>query len=304
MIAFACPILDTQSYRRYAEPGIRLAAEADSELYALAPAGGLARSYNLLLDRAAGHEDLEAVVLVHPHAEIADPLFCRKAREALEDPGVGVVGAVGATGVRNIAWWEGAVRAGDVRHRYTEYGGGELEAYSWTQPRGAPGEVECVDGLLLVLSPWVARNIRFDESLGHGHGQAHGFDFDFCVQVRAEGRKVVVADFRLIQHRALELLEEDKLWVEAHIKLGEKWDGRMPGVPQRELDWKARARRAEAEREAARAFAHANLLGADARVLAAERALEEVTSTASWRATEPLRWLNKRRAERGSRSPS
>jgi hypothetical protein len=301
MIAFACPILDTESYRRYAEPGIRLAAEADSELYALAPAGGLARSYNLLLERAAGHEDLEALVLVHPHAEITDPLFCRKARAALRDPDVGVVGAVGATGVRNIAWWEGEVRTGDVRHRYTEYGGGELDAFAWTQPKRAPGEVECVDGLLLVLSPSVARNIRFDEGLILSLA-SHGFDFDFCAQVRAAGYKVAVADFELTQHRALELLDEDRLWVEAHIRLGEKWEGRLPGVPAPETDWKARARRAEAEREAARAFAHATLLDADARVLAAERALEEVTSNASWRGTAPLRWLNKQRAERRSRA--
>jgi hypothetical protein len=300
MIAFACPVMDTESYRRYAEPGIRLAAEPDSELYALAATGGLARSYNLLLERAAGHEELEALVLVHPHAEITDPHFCRKVREALEGPGVGLVGAIGATGVRNIAWWEGEVRAGQVRHRYTEFGGGEFEAFSWTQPRPAPGEVECVDGLLLVLSPAVARNVRFDESLPLGHG----VDIDFCVQVREAGYKIVVADFQLTQHRALELLEDDRLWVEAHIRLGEKWDGRMPGVAERELDWRARARRAEAERESARAFAHANLLGADARVLAAERALEEVTSTPSWRATAPLRWLNKLRAERRSRAPS
>jgi hypothetical protein len=300
MIAFACPVMDTESYRRYAEPGIRLAAEPDSELYALAATGGLARSYNLLLEQATGHEELEALVLVHPHAEITDPLFCRKVREALEVPGVGVVGAIGATGVRNIAWWEGEVCAGQVQHRYTEYGGGEFEAFSWTQPRRAPAEVDCVDGLLLVLSPAVARNIRFDESLPLGHG----VDFDFCVQVREAGYKVLVANFRLTQHRALEMLEDDRLWVEAHIRLGEKWDGRMPGVPEPELDWKTRARRAEAERESARAFAHANLLGADARVLAAERALEEVTSAASWRATGPLRWLNNLRAERRSRAPS
>ncbi len=300
MIAFACPVMDTESYRRYAEPGIRLALEDDSELYALAATGGLARSYNLLLERATGHEDLEALVLVHPHAEITDPLFCRKVREALAEPGVGVVGAIGATGVRNIAWWEGEVRAGHVRHRYTEFGGGEFDAFSWTQPQPAPGEVECVDGLLLVLSPEVARNIRFDESLPLGHG----VDVDFCVEVRAAGYKVAVADFQVTQHRALELLEDDSLWVEAHIRLGKKWEGRIPGVSEPELDWKTRARRAEAERESARAFAHANLLGADARVLAAERALEEVTSTASWRATEPLRWLNKLRAERRSNAAS
>ena len=299
MIAFACPVMDTESYRRYAEPGIRLAAEADSPLYALAATGGLARSYNLLLEQAAAHEEIEALVLVHPHAEITDPLFCRKVREALADPGVGVVGAIGATGVRTIAWWEGEVRAGHVRHRYTDFGGGELDAFSWTDPQQAPGEVECVDGLLLVLSPAVAHSIRFDESLP----LAHGVDVDFCLQVREAGYSVVVADFHLTQHRSLELLEDDRLWVEAHIRLGEKWDGRMPGAGADEVDWRTRARRAEAERESARAFAHANLLGADARVLAAERALEEVTSTGSWRATEPLRWLNKLRSERRSRAP-
>jgi hypothetical protein len=146
----------------------------------------------------------------------------------------------------------------------------------------------------------VARSIRFDESLPLGHG----VDFDFCVQARAAGYKVMVADLRLTQHRALELLEDDRLWVEAHIRLGEKWGGRMPGVPEPEVDWKMRARRAEAERESARAFAHANLLGADARVLAGERALDEVTSTPSWRATAPLRWLNKLRAERRALSAS
>jgi hypothetical protein len=297
MIAFACAILDTESYTRYAEPGIARVAEPDSELYAFAAAGGLARSYNLLLDQAAALDELEALVLVHPHAEIADPEFCAKVRAALADRETGVVGAVGASGVRTIAWWEGSVRAGDVTHRYTEHGGGELPAFSWTDPGPAPAEVDCVDGLLLVLSPWVVRNVRFDESLALGPG----YDVDFCLQVREAGRKVVVADLRLIHHRALELLDEDKVWVEAHIRLGEKWEGRLPGAAAETRDWKARARRAEAEREAARAFAQANLLGADARVLALERALEEVTSTASWRATEPLRLLNHWRGERRAR---
>jgi hypothetical protein len=299
MIAFGCAILDTESYGRYADPGIRRAAEPDSETYAFAAAGGLPRSYNLLLQQAAANEDLEALVLVHPHAEITDPEFCSKVRSALADPDVGVVGAVGAAGVRNIAWWEGSVRSGHVVHRYTEYGGGELQAFSWTHPEPAPGEVDCVDGLLLVLSPWVVRNIRFDETLALGLG----FDVDFCLQVRAAGRKVVVADLDLVHHRGLELLEEDKVWAEAHIRLSEKWDGRMPGAEAAEVDWKARARRAEAEREAARAFAQANLLGSDARVLARERALEEVTSTVWWRVTEPLRRLNKWRAERRRRGP-
>ena len=46
------------------------------------------------------------------------------------------------------------------------------------------GEVDTVDGFVLVLSPWAVRNLRFDESLG----QLHGYDFDFCLQVARGGQ--------------------------------------------------------------------------------------------------------------------
>jgi hypothetical protein len=110
MIAFGCAILDTDSYRSYAEPGIRRAAEADSVHYALAPTGGVGRSYNLLLEQAAPRDDLEALVLVHPHAEITDPAFCGKARAALQDPDVAIVGAVGAAvSSTKLLWAAGPV---------------------------------------------------------------------------------------------------------------------------------------------------------------------------------------------------
>ena len=88
------------------------------------------------------------------------------------------------------------------------------------------GEVDTVDGFLLVLSPWAVRNVRFDESLVLGHG----FDLDYCLQVRAAGRKVVTADLRVVHHHSLELVSDLDLWVEAHMRVAEKWDGRMPGV--------------------------------------------------------------------------
>ena len=300
MIAFGCSVFDPESYRRYAEPGIRVAAEPDSEIQALAFAGGIPRTYNLMLDKLAGRDDLEALALVHPHAEVAEPDFCRKVRHALRDPDVGVVGCVGASGVRGLAWWEGEVASARVLHRYTEHGGGEEQAYSWTDPKPAPAEVDCVDGFLLVLSPWAVRNIRFDETLVG----SHGFDVDFCFQVREAGRKVVVAELATVHHRSLELVKEPELWAEAHIQLAEKWERKMPGAESDVPEWKLRARRAEAEREAARAFAQANLLGSDARILALQRSLKEITSTTSWRVTEPLRRLNLRRAERRERRAS
>jgi hypothetical protein len=286
MIVFASSITEPDTYKRCAEPGIRLAAEADSEILANAAAGSLFRSYNLILDTIAERDDVEALVLLHQDAEITDRDFCAKLRRALSDPDVGVVGCVGAIGVRSIAWWEGSVTWASFVHRYRELGGGDLPAFAWngveTPAYARTGEVDTVDGFVMGLSPWTVRNVRFDESLGT---QLHGYDFDFCLQVRAAGRKVVTEDFKVIHHHSLELIGNPDTWIDAHMRVAEKWDGRMPNVGAAGGDWKERARRAEAEAAAARAQAVSIQLQSDAR-------LKEVTESTSWRLTEPLRRLN------------
>jgi Glycosyltransferase like family len=297
MIAFGCSITDPDYYRRCAEPGIRLAAEPDSPVLALMAAGSLFRSYNLILEKAGEREDLEALVLVHQDAEIVDPDFCAKVRRALRDPDVGVVGCVGAIGVRSIAWWEGSVTWASFTHRYGELGGGEIPAFAWKDelpPYAHTGEVETVDGFVLALSPWVVRNVRFDESLG----QLHGYDFDFCLQVRAAGRKILTEDLKVVHHHSLELVSEPETWIEAHMRVAEKWDGRMPNVGVAAGDWKRRARRAEAEAAATRAQVITKELQADARIEQLERELAEVTGSTSWRVTKPFRVLNSRRKRR------
>jgi Glycosyltransferase like family len=297
LIAFGSSISGAEAYRRYAEPGVRLAAGPDSEIYAFAAVEPIARTYNLVLEAAAAREDLEALVLVHPHTEIADPELCTKVRQALADPLVGVIGCAGATGVRSIAWWEGAVTSAPAIHRYEEHGGGEIAAVSWARRESPPAEVETVDGQLLVLSPWVVRNLRFDEALVLGHG----FDLDFCLQVREQGRKVLVADLRVVHHRSLELVSDLEVWVQAHIRVAEKWGGALDGPAGDDAAWKLRARHAEARREAARAIAFSKALKLDARVLELERALAEKTDSASWRLTAPLRELNRLRRNASER---
>ena len=293
MIVFASSITDPDMYRRCAEPGIRLAAEPDSEVIANSAAGSLQRSYNLILDSLAGRDDVEAVVLLHQDAEITDPDFCAKLRRALAGPEVGVVGCVGAIGVRSIAWWEGSVTWASFVHRYGELGGGDIPAFAWNGSSDMPayartGEVDTVDGFVLGLSPWVVRNVRFDESLG----QLHGYDFDFCLQVRAAGHKVVTEDFKVIHHHSLDLVSEPETWIQAHMRVAEKWDGRMPGVGTAAGTWQERARRAEAEAAATRAQSVSTQLKADARLRQLERDLLETTESVSWRLTEPLRRVN------------
>jgi Glycosyltransferase like family len=297
VIAFGSSIQGAEAYRRYAEPGIGLAAEADSEIYAYATVEPISRTYNLILEAAALRDDLEALVLVHTHTEITDPRFCEKVRDALRQSDVGVLGCAGATGVQSIAWWEGTVTAAELVQRYDEFGGGELPAYSWTQRNAPPAEVGTVDGQLLVLSPWAVCNVRFDESLTLNYG----FDLDFCLQVRAAGRRIVVADVRAIYHRSVELVNDLDVWAAAHAQVAEKWDESLHGAVTDEGAWKRRARLAEADRESARAIAFSKSLKLDARVLELERELNEKTESLSWRLTAPLRAVNHRRRSTAGR---
>jgi hypothetical protein len=182
---------------------------------------------------------------------------------------VAIVGCVGAIGVRNIAWWEGSVTWASFTHRYEELGGGEVPGLAWT-PEETPtyagtGEVETVDGFVLGLTPWAIRELRFDESLGQA---IHGYDFDLCLQARSKGKKVVTADLKVVHHHDLKLIRDVGNWMEAHIKIAEKWDGLVPLVGQEGggEDWKARARRAEAQASAERMIALSAKLYRDAKI--------------------------------------
>jgi hypothetical protein len=292
MIAFGSAITRPDVYGRCAEPGIRRAAEAGSELLALPSVGSIFRSYNALLDRAAELDELEALVLVHQDAEIVDEDFCHKVRDALSDPDVAVAGCVGAIGVRSIAWWEGSVTQASFVQRYDdEHGAGDLPAFSWAWEEAPPyariGEVDTVDGFLLALAPWAVRNVRFDESLG----TLHGYDIDYCLQVREAGRKVVTADFRAIHSHTLEPFSDPEAWIEAHMRIAEKWDGRMPHVGSAAGTWRERALLAEAQRAGARVLEHSDALVKGAQIRELERALAETTGSISWRITAPLRRL-------------
>src|SRR4051794_123393 len=291
MIAFGCSITQPDQFRRCAEPGIRRAAEADSVRFGLPAAGSIAQSYNALLDRAAELADLEALVLVHQDAELMDADLCATLRAALRDPEVAAIGCAGALDVRSIAWWEGSVTLASFSNRYEDHGGGDLLSFSWSWEDAPPwaqtGEVETLDGFVLVFSPWAVRTIRFDESLS----RFHGYDIDYCLQVREARRKVVTADFRAIHHRQIEMIPDPEEWIEAHVAVAEKWDGRMPRIGTAPGDWRERALRAEAERDVAGALAHTKVVELEARAAELRRGIAETRGSLSWRLTAPVRRL-------------
>jgi Glycosyltransferase like family len=293
VITFGCSILHPETYERYAQRGVELAREADSLVLEHAAAGSVARSYNLMLEQAAAHDDLEALVLVHEDAEIVDPGFCSKLRRALGADDVAIAGCVGSVGARGIAWWEGSVTWDAFVRCYREVGDGEVPELSWNgeslPPSVSLGEVDTLDGFVLALSPWAVRELRFDESLD----PRHGYDFDICKQARAAGRTVVAADLGVIHHHSLVLVTDPEAWMEAHERVAEKWDG------VERSEWKGRARLAEAESGVAKLAGASKLLQAYARAAEHDAEMERVTRTWSWRLTEPLRRANAfRRAHR------
>jgi hypothetical protein len=290
LIAFGCAITKPDVYRRCALPGIERSAEPDSLVDAAPATGSIFASYNALLDRAAAREELEALVVVHQDAELMTPGFPAILRAALRDPAAGVVGCVGAVGVRSIAWWEGSVTLASFVNRYAAHGGGDLESFSWDPATAPPwtrtGEVETLDGFVMAFTPWAIANVRFDERL---ESRFHGYDLDYCLQVREAGRKVVTAPFRAVHHREIEMLPDPEDWIAAHIAVAEKWDGRMPGIGTGPGTWRERALRAEADRDLARAIAHSKVLELEAKAAELRRAVEVTRGSLSWRLTAPLR---------------
>ena len=168
------------------------------------PSGRSAAATTCCSTRRGARDDLEALVLVHPHAEIADPDFCAAgARGAARSRGGGRRAASGATGrpQHRLVGGRGELRAGRPplpRARRRRAAG-----YAWARPGAPLGEVDAVDGFLLVLSPWAVRNVRFDESLTHGPRLRPRL---LPRRSARPGRKVVTADLRAIHHHSLELL--------------------------------------------------------------------------------------------------
>jgi Glycosyltransferase like family len=201
----------SRKYEEIALPGLQLAS-TDPTVEVLRDQTSIFTAYNTILDAARKRDDLEALVLLHDDTRNLDPNLEEKVRAVLVDPDVAVAGVIGGRGHRVMSWWEGERfgRTSDNQHGLLDYTTGVHQ-------------VDTVDGLFLVLSPWAVRHLRFDERRYRGF---HGYDADICAQARAAGKKVVVFDVEIFHDsKTGDIFGDFKRFATADLTWQLKWQG-------------------------------------------------------------------------------
>jgi 2-polyprenyl-3-methyl-5-hydroxy-6-metoxy-1,4-benzoquinol methylase len=185
VIAYAACVGSPEKFENICLPGLQRVVQPDDLVIEAEHARSIFAAYNEVLDAVRDRDDLEALVLLHEDTEVTGPGFPSLVRRHVADDDVAVVGTVGARAISGLAWWEGDCygRVPETRG-VIDFGGGTHD-------------VETVDGLVMALSPWAVRNLRFDEDAYDGFD---AYDADFCAQARAAGKRVVVTELPVI-HR-------------------------------------------------------------------------------------------------------
>ena len=167
----------------------------------------IAKAYNTILDAHKSYPP-DALVLQHDDLEITDPDAEVKFLEVLALPDVTLVGVAGGYGVGSLAWWN----ANTVGHQTIDSG---LLDFG---PR--IGEVDLLEGSILVFGPWAIQNLRFDTR----YPGFHGYD-SIAMLNRWYGRKTLVADVDTHHHVQLGFKspESAEAWAAADERFRREW---------------------------------------------------------------------------------
>lgn len=186
MFVFGVHIDSQEVFDRHCLPAIAAFGGADATLIT-SPDTPIAGTYNQMLQASLEMDDVEAIVLLRQDVEITDPRFLTKVREAFaRDPELAVIGPVGGQGVTTLRWWQAPKwfgRLGTPQGTFT----GVNEAH----------DVDCVDGLCMILRADLAARIRFDDIAFTGRS---GYDVDLCFRVREAGLRVAVEPIEVVRH--------------------------------------------------------------------------------------------------------
>ncbi len=196
-------------------PGQRASAEPDSIVLTQRGHDSIQVPYNRLLEEAASVPGLEAVVLLHEDTEIRDPRFAKgptlaRVAEHRRDR------SNGSRGVQSIAWWANGPCYGRVDAPNVSVDGlcrGDFDI-GWH-------EVEAIDGLMMIASPWAVRNVRFDERFAPSFS---GYDVDFSFQVRALGHRCYVAPLDVTHYGTWKIGQRER-WIRVRCCGSAEWGG-------------------------------------------------------------------------------
>ena len=100
------------------------------------------------------------------------------------NPGLGLLGVVGASEITSLAWWESRSRVGEV-----------CESRGFIDLGSPRGFVDVVDGLFIAVSRNAFMQLHFDEQAFPGF---HGYDADYCLQTRAAGLACMVIPLEIL----------------------------------------------------------------------------------------------------------
>lgn len=211
MIAYGCVVGWWEEFTQYVVPQVgdrRVYGDGEPPtrpLIALAGQTSIATAYNTILDafwRQYGTA-LDAVFLLHTDLQIVDPQGEAKLVAALTEPDVALVGIEGGDGTRGTEWWEcNPIGHQGTNRFYIDFSGqlpgaetGPPDA-ARTRDRARSGDVDVLEGSLLVFSPWAIENLRFDEGCPAAF---HGYD-EVCFQAKAANKRCVVVDVDTHHH--------------------------------------------------------------------------------------------------------
>lgn len=168
----------------------------------------IATAYNAIL-REYRRSGLDAVVLLHDDLDIVDPHAEAKFLDALTDD-VALVGVAG--GGPHLRWWDHS----PIGHQMTD--SGLIDFGSRT------GDVDMLEGSVIVFSPWAVENLTIDERYTDFRS---GWD-DVCLSAREAGKRVVVADVDTHHHTTVgwKSPEIEAKFAESERIFADKWGAR------------------------------------------------------------------------------
>lgn len=202
-ILYGCCVGNWDKFQRY------VVMHDDTPMMALAGQKSISVAYNRIIS-SAFYEDVDALVLLHDDLEILDPdnVFEQRVLEAVAEPDVALVGVAG--GGPSMAWWN----IDPIGHQLTDSGMLEFGGRR-------TGDVDMIEGSLMILSRWAIKHLRFDERY-----EFLGYD-DICLEARRWNKRVVVADIDTYHHSTVGYKSESvrEMWERSEEIFRSKWGG-------------------------------------------------------------------------------